>query len=174
MMDLIYQSVVNSLLINIEIIAAYIAALFVYRNKYFYSVAVIVLLVCLSPDVFFENQYYTFDSYIMFSIVFAIASYMLNSCKKYLPSMSLCLISIYCAIFAADTWVNSNAKTWNFINHEYIIVSLYAAILLSFSERLPALVASCFSHISGIYVNIKPNPINNSSRQGRESKAENK
>ena len=173
-MDLIYQSVVNSLLINIEIIAAYIAALFVYRNKYFYSVAVIVLLVCLSPDVFFENQYYTFDSYILFSIVFAITSYMLKLCKKILPTIALCLISIYCAIFAADTWINSDAETWIYINHEHIIVSLYAAILFSFSERLPAVVVACISHISGIYVNIKPNPINNSSRQGRESKAENK
>ena len=162
----------DSFLTNAEIIAAYIAALFVYRNRYFAVVSIAVLLICFIPDSFLDTTYKTFNTFSLISLVFVFLSIMLFYCKKYLPSVALCIISLYCAIFATDTWVNSNAETWLYNNHENIIVGLYAFVLLSFSKRLSALVVACIGNISNFYANIKPYTFNNSSYKRREGKAE--
>jgi len=164
----------DSFLTNIEIIAAFIAALFVYRNMYFTVVSLAVLLVCFTPDSFLDTAYKTFNTFVMISLVFIALGIMLFYCKKYLPSIALCLISVYCAIFATDTWINSNAETWIYINHENIIVSLYAVVLFSFSKRLSALVVASIGNISRFYANIKLNPFNNPSYKRREDKARNR
>ena len=162
----------ESLFINFEIIAAFIAALFVYRDKHFYLVAAAILIICFTPDSFLSSPYRTFNTFCLICLVFITLSFVLFLSKKYLPSIALLLISIYCAIFATDTWVNSNEKTWIFNNHEHIIVGLYAIILLSFSKRLSAMVVTCANYIGDIHVNIKFNPTNNPSYKRRKGEAQ--
>jgi hypothetical protein len=161
----------ESLFINFEIIAAFIAALFVYRDKYFSLVALFVVLICFIPDSFLADAYRTINTFTLISLVFIALSFMLFLRKKYLPALAVLLLSIYCAIFATDTWINSNAETWIFINHENIIVGLYFIALLSFSKRVSAVVVACFGNISGVYANIKLNSINNPSYKRREGEA---
>ena len=155
-MTSLVDSIINSVSVNFEIIAAFVAALFVYRKNTYRYTALIVVLVCLLPDSFFGGSYKTLNSYCLMTVIFICHAIMLSLCKNFLPALAVVALAMYCAVFAADTWVNANVETWLYINHEIIITSLYLAVLLSFSARVSALVVACFSYIITFSNNHKP------------------
>ena len=61
-----------------------------------------------------------------------------------LATFGALMIAVYYAIYALDSWINSDAETWIWRNHEILVTSLHVFIMLLLSKIRPALVRSRF------------------------------
>ena len=159
---------------NIEIILAYFCAIFLIRKWQFLALFILTIVVCLFPDSFFAANSSVINTYLLISIVYCFACVMLVYSKDYLPALAVTFMSMYCLYFAFDTWTNPNESTWIYINHEGIVLSLHAVVLLSFSKKLSSLVASCVDYLYTFFNNNESDHASNSRVEGRKGEAQNR
>lgn len=108
-------------------------------------------LVFSMPSIAFTSDviYYT---YFWFCFVYMLAC-MLSLDGNKLTSIACLLMSFYCLVFGIDSWVNHDAETWVYNNHEYIVIVLHSLIVLSFSSRFSAIVVSFTNYCLGYSAN---------------------
>lgn len=156
--------------INLFIIAAYLAALLCYRDKYFVLCCAMTLLMLLTPERVFDTNLGVIHAQVTYAIIYTFIAVVLVFGNKFIPAGAMVCMLIYLFIFSLDTWVNSNAETWIYLNHENIVIFLHSIVLLSFSKRLSSVVANCLGNISNFYNDYIDNKINptSSSRAPRK------
>lgn len=136
--------------INALIAVTYVVAAIMYRNYPFLMVAVVTVIVLFSPLSFFSSSISVIHMQVLYSILYATMAIALIYGNNIIQAWALICMIVYMLMFSLDTWVNSNAETWIYINHESIVICLHAIILLSFSKKLPSLVGTCATHIRDI------------------------
>ena len=83
-------------------------------------------------------------------------------------------MAIYNLIFALDSFVNSEYKTWIWRNHEIIICVLHAFIMLVFSTKFTSMVDACASYVNMLWNDCASNNPRSSNAERQPSEDGNK
>ena len=128
--------------VNLIIGVAYIAAFMFYYRCIEMKIALLAIVVV--------SIFPVHDSaalpYLGMCSLYLICGWLLYFNNKNITAITFCLMSAYCLIFAFDSWINSDVETWIYKNHEIIVLVLHAAILLSFVDKLRAVVGSTVNY----------------------------
>ena len=154
-------------MLDILVISLYLVAFIAARNKLLIA-AFIPLCIAVSIPIMNEQT-------ITFSIVAVLYSLSAMAvCFKSLPmALGLFSMSIYFIIFAIDTWVNADVKTWLYNHHEIIVSVLHIIIITSSSSRAIQIISSSFDNFINYCDRYKRGDVDNKNTCSRYSKREN-
>ena len=109
---------------------------------------IVILLPMLMYTVTFkqESPLDDFYAYSLYSAIDITITYYFLRKRQFVITIPIILMSIYCFVFALDSYLNSSVETWIWRNHENIIVVLHSFILFSFSKTCGSLVDTVRSH----------------------------
>ena len=94
-----------------------------------------VTLSALFPFPFFEQPDIIF-TFVFISVVYCVGAVFLVLQHRVLACFAMLVMAGYSIVFAIDSWIYSDVKTWIWLNHEIIVSCIHAVILLSFSRRV--------------------------------------
>lgn len=131
-----------------------------------------VLVYCITFEV--GGKYTDTYAYTLYSGVNILLSYYFIRRKDFILSIPIITMAIYNLIFALDSFVNSEYKTWIWRNHEIIICVLHAFIMLVFSKKFTSVVDACASYVNMLWNDCSSNNPRSSSAKRQPSEARNK
>ena len=113
-------------------------------------------------------------AYTLYSGINILLSYYFIKRKDFMISLPIITMAAYNLIFALDSFVNSEYKTWIWHNHEIIICVLHAFIMLVFSKKFTSLVDACFAYVNMLWNDCTSNSARTSNAKRQPSEARNK
>lgn len=134
------------------------------------SVVVSFVVIFMMPTFAFTPNaiHYT---YLFFCFAYMLTT-MLSFDGNKLTSVACLFMAAYSLIFGIDSWVNSDAETWIYNNHEIIVLLLHSFIILSFSSRFTTRLASFINYCLGYRSDDSNNTFNTFDVQSRSNQTE--
>ena len=134
------------------------------------------VLLCLMPVLVYCITYSGDDAYAytLYSGVNILLSCYFIKRKDFMISIPIITMAIYNLIFALDSFVNSEYKTWIWHNHEIIICVLHAFVMLVFSKKFTSVVDACFSYVHMLWNDCTSNSARTSNAKRQPSEARHK
>jgi hypothetical protein len=129
-------------MIDLYILIAYAVVFIVNRSAG--SLLALLVFAFVAYTSYIVDIKYTLDATYWFLILSCVYAICANKLKKwdYSAWIGCLLMSFYSLYFSYDSWINWEIETWAYRNHEGIVITIHAFIMLLLSKVQLAMVSS--------------------------------